>query len=624
MKFVNPFWLWALALVPVLYALVVFDEKRRQNQFARFADRKLWFYIAPEIDWIRRLHKGKILVIAFGFLFLALARPQWGTHEETVQVSGLDVMVALDVSNSMEVEDVVPSRLLKAKHVIRSIVSRLGGDRVGLIAFAYSSYVACPLTTDLDYLLDTVEIMSPKTIQNQGTDIGGAMETAWKALERGAEEVSAPHPGAPPSRVIILLSDGEDHEDQAIVEAVKMKSGNGKLYVLGLGTESGGPIPVKEVGQSQGFKRDRSGKPILSRFQPDFLTNLAAAAGGKYWTVTASEEEIQELLGDMGALDRSDYAERRYLVYEDRFQIPLLIAILLFLLEVSMPVRKKLSTIMILIVALNFVFLNFFNASPAFAENLLRKPAPLDIYLNNQKGIEAYKEGRLDDAQKEFGAAQALDPSQPELEFNQGVVQMQRGESERAIEAFKSSAKGALEKNDINLSGKALYNLGNALTKKGQIKDAIRSYLGAVQSAVQAKNTVLEGESRKNLQLLVDEIKQQKKDPKNDSQEDPKQDPKTNEKPGQKPNQKQKPDQSAEQKKAESLNEDVKNEGKGKEKKSDQQETKKSDSKQEFKSKKMDSQDADRVLNELKSRERDLQEKLNNQNARVQNHPKDW
>jgi Ca-activated chloride channel family protein len=223
MRFLVPSWLWGLLAVPVLYGLLYWDENRRQVQFAKFADRKLWKLLSPELNFGLRRRKALYWVASLGFIILALARPQWGSHQEIVQVSGLDVMLVLDLSNSMSVEDVVPSRLQKAKHLIRTLLGRMEGDRVGLVGFAASTWVVSPLTSDLSYIWDRIETLTPKSVESQGTDMGLALETAQRAMERGAQEGVGEAKQGGASHVVILISDGEDHENDALTQAAQLK-----------------------------------------------------------------------------------------------------------------------------------------------------------------------------------------------------------------------------------------------------------------------------------------------------------------------------------------------------------------------------------------------------------------
>ena len=159
MKFANPGWLWSLLGVPLLYALLAWDERRRLRRFEGFAARALWSKIVPSWNPSTRLAKLRLWCLALFFAALAAARPQFGSHQETVNMTGMDILLAVDVSNSMEVEDVVPSRLQKAKHLVRTLVDQLHGDRVGIVAFAESAYLASPLTSDLNYVLETMKIL---------------------------------------------------------------------------------------------------------------------------------------------------------------------------------------------------------------------------------------------------------------------------------------------------------------------------------------------------------------------------------------------------------------------------------------------------------------------------------
>jgi Ca-activated chloride channel family protein len=456
----------------------------------------------------------------------------------------------------------------------------------------------------------------PKLIKNQGTDISLGLETAFRATERGAEERDVPQGESSATRVMILISDGEDHEEQASSVAAKIKQSGARLYVLGIGTEKGGPIPLKDdLGNRQGFKRERSGEPIVSSFHPDDLMKIAGAANGRYLSVTADEAEVDELLQDMGALNRADYAEKKYVVYEERYQIPLIIAILLFLIEVSIPVRRIIGTIAILMTLPQY----------AHALDLSKIGTPLGAYLENEKGIQALQEGKASDAQKNFGAAQARAPSLPELEFNQGVSQYVQGDWDEAIQSFTNSAIIARDKNKSELQGKSLYNLGNALTKKGKLEEAVRAYADAIEVEHKLKNAALESSARKNLELVEKKIKEKK-------QEEQQKQEQSQKKPDQ--NGKEQGSKEGDQEKAQQSKEGQMQE----QEKGTEQESKnakaagnyKNPQKQKFQSKTMSQDDAERVMSELANKERQLQmqDKIqeNFKSKHVKSHAtsKDW
>ncbi len=632
MTFLSPVWLLGWLLIPLIAGLIFWEDRRRCKQLSRFAHPVLWPLLAPDLLLGMsgpRLRKAFVLLLAFGCLFLALARPQWGSHLETLRVSGLDILIVLDISQSMETEDVVPSRLKKAKHGIRSLLQRLQGDRVGLVAFAGSAYVACPLTTDFSYVLDTLQMLDPRSIPHQGTRIGTALEVALHALERGGEHTPSPNERSVPSHVIILISDGEDHEHAALTIADTLQKNAIPLYVLGVGTEKGGPIPVHESRNSSPglpdsadprsdkptYKKDSRGQAIVSTFHPGALQAIAAQAKGQYWTLSTHELEMEELLRSLNALNRGDLMERRYLIHEERFQIPLFLALLFFGIELSMCTRRRSSlktTIDPTTAALVALFFLFLPLSFSHAQS----SSSYDTYWNTQKGMEAYRDGKIDEAMQRFGAAQARDPNRPELHFNQGILQLEQGNPTGSAQSFQKAAQEAFKNQDLSLYEKAWYNLGAVFVQQGQIKDAIHAYRTVIQSTTQSKHPVLERKARKNLQLLLNPPP--KKDPPKDHK--PKSDPSPSPKnppdapPSPSPSSSPSAASSSEQP---SLKKEV------------AQDFQKQDSKlQSFQSQKMKAEDANRVLEELKNRERELQEKLQKQhakqNAKQTNHEHDW
>jgi Ca-activated chloride channel family protein len=629
MKFLYPSWLWCLTVIPFL--LLLLDERLRKNRFTRFAAEATWKILAPELDFGSRIRKGAAWLGAAVFILIALARPQWGTHEETAKVSGLDVMIALDISRSMDVEDVIPNRLKKAKHEIRSLVERLQGDRVGLVSFAASAQVSCPLTTDLSYLLDTVQMMDPSFALSQGTDIGLALDTAFKSVERGAQDNSGSEQEQElnkGSQAIILLTDGEDQEDDIADIEKKIKVTGTKLYIIGVGSQKGGPIPVRdENGNLVGYKKDKKGQPILSTFRPDILQKVANESGGKFWSATDNENEVDELIQDLGGLNRSEFAERKYVVFQERFQYPLIFAVLLLLVEMGIPIRKRRSSPVLMLFALVL-----FLPKPASA-------VPLEAYLENEKGIQSLKDGKVDQAKQEFGTAQAVSPDLPQLQFNEGVVQLQEGDADSAIKSFDESAQKSLA-TDPKFAAKSFFNLGAAQTKKGDFKGAVKSYLSAIEQSQKAQDPGVESAARKNLELLAQEQQkqkqqqQQKQDQDKKDQQQKQQDPQQ-QKDDQKKQEDQKQQQQQKQKEEQQKQDQAKKDKEQKDKdqsKPDQSDPGKDQAKQYqdppqqqgFKSNKLSKDDADRVMEELKHREKELQSKLKKKYANSQTTYNDW
>jgi len=591
MKFAASQWLWLLLMIPIGYLIAFLSDRARQQRLSSFIHRSLWSALIPELDLGARLRKARFWWGAALFAVIALARPQWGIHQEVTHVAGLDILVVLDISNSMDVEDVLPSRLNKAKHLVHKFVDGLHGDRMGVVPFAATSYVACPLTTDLEYALETIDVLTPRAIVNQGTDIGRGLEIALGSLSRGAEEGAPVGSEKVASQAILLISDGEDHEEQAIELAKKARSAGINLFVIGVGTEKGGPIPIRDsTGNLHGYKRDPNGQGVVSTFKPSALMEIASAGGGRYWNASLSESEVDEIHRELGGLNRTDYAERRQITHEERYQWPLAIALLFFLLELTLPLRK--TSLSISRTSVGMVAVLFLGTQMGCIGSA-------DHYQENEKGIQAFNEGRLDEAKQHFSSVQAKNPSAPELFYNQALVQEKEGDVDGAIRSFSEAAKGVKKDQPSELDGRAFFNLGATYAKKGDLPNAVQSYLGAIEAAQRNHDTALEQDTRKNLELLVTQLEQQQKEEQQQQQE---------EKDGENEEKEKKEDNGQKKKKS----------GPTKNYKDLSRQPRK------FQSQKLTNDAAERVMAELKSRERDLQGRSRKQGPKPEGNSRDW
>ena len=600
MTFQQPFWIWMLVLPPLFVVWRFISISRARERFGSFAVEKVWNQIAPELDWGARKRRAVFLGLSLIFLFLSLARPQWGLKEEVIRVTGLDVIVALDVSNSMEVEDVIPNRMKKAHHFIRSLINRLGSDRVGVVAFAASTYLACPLTTDHGYVAEILEGLGPKSILNQGTDIGLALETSVQALERGAEQ-EGDRDG---TRVIVLVTDGEDLEEGALEGAKKVEQSGARLYVLGVGSEKGGPIPIRdETGTLNSYRKDLNGQSVVSHMSPSALEKIAQAAKGRFIQVSQNEAELDELIKDIGGLNRTDKFEKRRITLQERFQIPLVLALIFLLIEMAIPIRKKIFKNATQVAASIAAVL--FSCVPI---ELASAKDSIEVYMENKKGVESFQKGNMEDAQEHFGRAQAADPHKPELLFNQGVIQLGQKSLDQAVDGFSGAAKEAMERKNPGLAGRAQYNLGGTLAAKGDTDSAIQSYLDGIDSAKAAQDPELEKDLRKKIEMLAQNQQQKQKNKNNQDDKN-----------------KSKSDQ-------ENKNEPNKDKGDsesgGKPQQQDQgsqaKDEKESQGKKPFQSQKLNKEDAERVMNELAEHEKELQAKMIRQKGRPEKRDKDW
>jgi Ca-activated chloride channel family protein len=273
-----------------------------------------------------------VLVLAsFLVLILALARPQFGTRVETVKREGHDIFVALDVSTSMLAEDVSPNRIAKARLEVSSLIDRLQGDRIGLIAFAGEAFVQCPLTLDYAAAKLFLSVMDTDLIPTPGTAVAEAIEKAVDSFVEGEKK----------SKVLIIITDGEDH-DGSVEEAARKAAEQGiVIYPIGIGLPQGTPIPVyDQFGRQQGFKKDKSGEVVLSRLNEATLRSLGEITGGEYSRVTNSAIELDRIYEELNDMDKKELANRQITIFDEKFQILLILAIVLMTVEVCLGDRR--------------------------------------------------------------------------------------------------------------------------------------------------------------------------------------------------------------------------------------------------------------------------------------------
>ncbi len=642
--FLKPQILNWIAAIPLAYILFLAMEKKRKSTLERFVSNKLWQRVIPELDWGLLRRKFQYWCLALFWMLIALARPQYGEKEDIVPTNGFDMILAIDVSNSMLAEDVVPSRLKKTKRFVKNLLERMAGDRVGLVAFAGTSQLLVPLTTDLDYVYQWVENLATDSVGAQGTDLGGAIESAARALDRGAEQNDPDSPVSKASRIVLIISDGEDHESQIQTAVQKVTSENLNVYAFGVGTEQGGPIPIRDAdGRNLGYKRDRSGTTVTTKLSSEGLAKLAEAGSGKYWTLSPGEGELDEFVSSVDKLSRSGGTERKVVLREDRFQFPLAFAILFLLLELLTRSRirvedKKLSAIEVSsrgAAKTAMLFLVFLSASQSLAGTKSMK-----AYEENKKGIESAKAGKTDDSRKRFSDALTADPDAAEIVHNQAVLQLQEQKLKESIELFESSSRQAGNAEQYDLQAMSLYDLGVAKTLNKDKEGAADAYIRALESLTKAPNRELEAMTRKNLELLFkkqsgggqgdDQDQKDKSDQKDDKDQsksdkkDDKSDGKDSKDKGDKNKSgKESGDSEADQGKDKK---DEKNEKNPEKEDKDKQAQAPSPGKKQrnFKSAKLSKDDAEQVLQGLAQAEEKLQDRMKRQKGRPQGLEKDW
>lgn len=332
LKFANPEFFYLYWLVPLLVIFFIAVFKYKKRLMKKLGDEELVQQLTANVSRKKIRWKVVLIIIVFSIFIFSLANPQIGTRLEEVKRSGIDIFIALDVSKSMLAEDVAPNRIDKAKHQIASFIDQLQGDRVGIIAFAGLAFVQCPLT--LDYgaaklFLNDIEVGD---IPQPGTAISEAIKTAGRSFT----ERELKH------KVLILITDGEDHEADPVAAATEAAKQGVIIYTIGIGSPQGAPIPeFDQYGHQTGYKKDRNGQIITSKLDVLTLEKIAFETGGKFYISTSGEVELEKILREISDMEKKELASRKFTQFEDRFQIFLFLALILLIIETLLSERRK-------------------------------------------------------------------------------------------------------------------------------------------------------------------------------------------------------------------------------------------------------------------------------------------
>ena len=330
LRFGPPIMWLSFLTIPLLIALYWYAHKSRQKVLGQFGDSTLVSHLTDSLDPARRRIKRWLIVTGFLFLSVGLIAPKIGTSLTEVKREGINLMLLLDTSLSMNTEDITPSRVERAKYEASQLVEKLRGDRVGLIAFAGVSYLHSPLTLDYSAAKMFLDVMDTDLIPSQGTAIGDAITTALESFDTEESRY----------RAIVMFTDGEDQLGKAMDAANEAADMGVPIYTVGVGTPAGGPIPVEENGNST-YKRDRQGKVVTSRLDSGILQEIATITGGTYYQIDQPGYSSAQLYEDIFQLERTELSSHEYTSYEERYQYFLAVAILLFVTEMFVPERKR-------------------------------------------------------------------------------------------------------------------------------------------------------------------------------------------------------------------------------------------------------------------------------------------
>ncbi len=505
-KFQHPYYLYALLLIPVMALLFAWVLMQKKKIILQLGDAPIVKQLFPDYSSDKYWLKFIVVTLSFAFIVLGIANPQVGNKIEKVKRRGVDVIVALDVSRSMNAEDVQPSRLARAKQTISELIDQLENDRIGLVVFAGRSYLQMPVTTDYAAAKMYLSAINTDLIANQGTDIASAIDVANQAFPSKEKKYKA----------LIIITDGEDHEENAVLAAKEANDNGVIINTVGIGMPEGAPIPVYSNGTNLGYKKDNNGGTVISKLNESVLKAIAQAGKGNYYHLGNTQDEVKAVATSINKMEQRTIDDHQFTDYESYFQYFLLIGLVLLvieflLFETKTKWLKKVSASFILILTLTCIHPNtssaqWFNTMP-------------ERYCARQ-GLEALKQKNYTRADSCFDAVLKIDKKFAEAYFNYG-------NSKYAQQAFDTARvfyqKAIAYFKDPVQQARAYYNIGNCYMENREYETAIQYYRKAL---LRNANDL---DSRYNMayaKALLENEKRNNKSNKNKNQQKQQQEPK--------------------------------------------------------------------------------------------------
>ena len=497
MNFANPSVLWLLLVIPpALLAFFWWAGRKRQQLLTQFIQARLLPALTVGISARRQQIRLGCLVLAVAGLILALARPQWGFDWEEVRQRGLDIVVAIDTSKSMLAEDIPPNRLARAKLAALELMQRAKADRLGLVAFAGTAFLQCPLTIDDAAFRQSVEALDVNAIPQGGTALAAAIEEALTAYKEGDNY-----------KILVLFTDGEDQDSGALEAAEKAAKEGLRIFTVGIGTAEGEILRVKNAQGGSDYIRDEEGNVHKSHLNERLLQQIAGATEGGFYLPLRGAKVIDTLYDQgLAKLPKSQHQEKLVRQYHDRYQWPLAVSIVLLLVEMLFPERKRES-----------------RPKPAVVEKPLAAAVipciawfllwPAQGGASPSSALREYKAGQYQQALKEYERLLQKKTDDPRLHFNAGTAAYRNQQFEEAAKQFNAT----LASPDLNLQGLAYYNEGNSLYHLGERNPDPKQRAEAWEKALQDYQSTMklnprDADARFNYDFVkqrLEELKQQ-------------------------------------------------------------------------------------------------------------------
>lgn len=330
-RFENIVYLYALLVIPVFVLIFVLIRLQTKANYRKFADLNMMNKLLPEKSNFKPYLKFSLIMLAYASVVIAAANPQLGTKLQEVKREGAEVIVAIDISNSMKAEDVKPNRLERAKRAVMNLIDKLYNDRIGVIVFAGEAYLQMPLTTDYSAAKLIISTLDTDIIETQGTAIGNSIELATDSFTEDEAR----------NKAIIIITDGENHEDDALGAAEDAEEKGIVIHTIGMGSVNGGPIPVFRNNQRIGFLKDREGNTVVSKLDAAALEQIASVSDGKFIRSAQREPDLKKLVDELSELEKTEFEAKVFSDYEDQFQYFVALAILLLILDFIISSQKN-------------------------------------------------------------------------------------------------------------------------------------------------------------------------------------------------------------------------------------------------------------------------------------------
>lgn len=609
-RFANPYFLYMLLLLPVFVAAYWYFCRKRKQNISVFGDAELLKNLMPDLSWMRRHLKFGLLMMAFTLLVFILARPQFGTRTEEVKRNGIEVIIAVDVSNSMLCEDVQPSRLQKAKMIVSKLIDQLDEDRVGLIAFAGNAITLLPVTQDGVSAKMFLEQLSTQTVSVQGTNMSDAIRRALAGFSSSEQKDVG--------RALVFITDAEDNEEGALEAAKDASSAGVNIFVLSVGTEDGGPIPL---GGGK-YKLDNSGNTVITHLNEDIGKEIAEAGNGVYMHVDQTDAAQAMLDAEISKMQKQDMMSSMYSDFDEQFVAVAILLLIVLIAEICVSEkRQKGLALLKKIRGLRAVFVLVLLLSSVICHlSSVNAQTPND---NVRIGNYFYRQKKYDKAETYY--RKALEKKQSlETLYNLGNAQVMQGQDSLAYQSYKQALAC---KSDNKLKRSHIcHNMGNIMYAAGMADykekrpEANQMFGQAVEDYKSSlRLNPNDDKARYNLALAQYMYKKTKNDKNQQNQQnknnkDNKDNKDQNKDKDKDKNKDQNKDKNKNDDKDQDQNQDQ-NQNKDDNQNNNQQQQKKSD---------MDEKTAQQLLNAAQQDEKRVQKKLIKQQTQRRSYEKDW